>query len=106
MIAPTLFDVEAITGFRPIGEAFDPILETTTDVNFGFDRASFKNYIAHHREKITKEVSYMKHISFSNLWLSYYFFCSSSLQIANKYIILATRLYERSKHMLGKITPG
>lgn len=59
MITSTLFDIVAITDLRPTWDTFYPTLETTTGVDFRFDRDGFKNYIVDHQDKNTKEVSEM-----------------------------------------------
>lgn len=45
MVTPTLFDVDAITGFRLDGETFDPSLKNKTKPTFSFTRPSYSNYI-------------------------------------------------------------
>ena len=92
MLTPTLFDVAAITGLSPLGETFDPTLATTNA--FDFKRAGVQNYIEDHCGPDSEEVSDEEHIAFLTLWLSYYLFCSCSLQIAKSYIGLATQIHE------------
>lgn len=82
MLTLTQFDVAAIIGLRPTCETFTPIMETINEIIF--ERLSFKNYIIDHHKKNNEEVSDHEHITFMTLWLSYYFFCSSSLQIDKK----------------------
>lgn len=101
MLTPTLFDVVAITGISPLGETFDPMLATRK--MFDFDRPSLQNYLEDHFDKESDEVSDEEHITFLTLWLSYYLFCPSSLQIAKSYIALAIQLHEGKRISLGKL---
>lgn len=80
MVTPNLFDVITITGLRPTGETLTPILEIINE--FVFDQYNFKSYITDHHNTTTEKVSDQEHITFLTLWISYYFFVSSSLQIA------------------------
>lgn len=48
MITPTLFDVETITCLSPLGEVFNPTLETNLEFNFNIP--NFKQYNSNHHD--------------------------------------------------------
>ena len=63
MITPTFFDIAAITGLPPTGEAFDPYLESENTIDFNVKNASFSTYIdLYHTDG--EEVSHVEHIYF------------------------------------------
>lgn len=101
MLTPTLFDVAAITGLSPLGDTFDQTL--LTENTFTFGQANVLNYIEDHHNKDFVEVYDEEHITFLTLWLSYYVFCSGSLQIAKSYISLAIQIHEGRHILLGKL---
>lgn len=82
-----------ITGLNPLGEKFIPTLEITNE--FTIKRFSFK--------KFTIDNHYQEHIAFLTLWLSYYVFCSSFLQVAKKFLPLSIQLHEGQKISLSKL---
>ena len=66
MITPTFFDIAAITGFPPIGETFDPYLESENTIDFNVKNASFSTYInMYHVDG--EDVSDVEHIAFITL---------------------------------------
>lgn len=93
MITPTLFDVVAIIGLRPIWENFNPTIRNKIKLSFSFDHHSFNAYIKDHHDQ-TEEVSNYEHIDFLTLWLSHFTFCSSYIHMAKKLISLATQFHE------------
>lgn len=101
MVNSTLFELVAIFGLRPTRETFDPTLKTKTKPNFTFSYASYSAFIKDHHA-FTDNISY---IAFLRLWLSH-FFSSDSLQIAKKFIPLATRLQEKRNICLSKLILG
>lgn len=92
MITLTLFNVVAITSLRPIGKTFESSLKKNIKPNFSFEHPSFNAYIKDHHDQIEEVYDY-EHISFLTLWLSHFIFYSSSLQVAKKFVPLATQLY-------------
>lgn len=98
MFTRALFDITTIIG---LGETFTPIIEIDND--FVFECPIFKNRISYHHKKKTEKVSDQEHIGFLTLWLSYFFFCSSLLQIAKKYVPLAIQLHEGRRIPLSKL---
>jgi hypothetical protein len=101
MMTPTLLDVSALTGLRPLGETFDPA-NTSENIDFDYDDLSFTKYIAkHHKDK--GEVSNIEHVAFLTLWLSHYVFCSRSLQIAKMFVPMAIQIHEGRPFSLGKL---
>lgn len=101
MLTPTLFDVASITCLSPLGEIFTLTLEIINE--FTIERFSFTNFIIDNHDKKNVEVSNQEHIAFLPPWLSYYSFCSGSLQVAKKFIPLATQLHEGRKISLNKL---
>lgn len=93
MLTPTLFDVVAITSVQPTGEVFDPFVDTKNIIQFNLKRASLTNFIADHYDEPTIEVSNKEHVAFLSLWLTHFIFCSSSLQVAKSFVILANQLH-------------
>lgn len=102
MITPTLFDIAVITALWPTGETFNLTLKHDIKPNFTFDHTSFRNYIKDHHEK-TEEVSDYEHIAFLTLQLSHFIFCSISLQVAKKFILLATQIHDKKDIYLSKM---
>jgi hypothetical protein len=84
MFTPTLLDVAAITGLKPIGETFDPS-KSKSGVTFDFVRATCGPYIKQEHKPHDKEVSEHEHIAFLTYWLSMYVFCTRSTQVAKHY---------------------
>lgn len=105
MVNPTLFDVVVITGLWTIGETFNPLIKNQTKPIFTFNHASFNAYIKDHYEE-TEEFSDYEHITFLTLWLSHYIFCSNSLQVAKKFISLATQIHEQQNVCLNRLVLG
>lgn len=101
MLTLTLFDVAAITGLSPLSKKFTPTLETTNE--FTIKWFSFKNFIIENHDKKNSKVSDHEHIAFLTLWLSYYIFYSSSLQVTKKFVPLAIQLHEGRKISLSKL---
>jgi hypothetical protein len=102
MMTPTLFDVAAITGLRPIGETYDPT-QTSNNISFIPRESTFQKYITENRGVTDSEVSDIEHVAFLTLWLSHYIFCSSSLQVAKKFIPMAIQIHEGQQFGLGKL---
>lgn len=104
MLTPTLLDVVAITGLKPIGEMFDPD-NCESDFNFDFKRSTFGNYIEDHHN-LDDEVSDEEHIAFLTFWLSIYVLCTRSIQVAKHYRTLAFQLHEGKQVCLSKLLLG
>ncbi|WJX67184.1 hypothetical protein P8452_51676 [Trifolium repens] len=102
MLTPTLLDVAAITGLRPIGDHFDPT-KTGDKVEVNFQEATFFKYIAEQMGKEGEEVSTEEHVAFLTLWLSHFVFCSKSLQVARMYIPIAQQINEGRLFSLGRL---
>ncbi|KAI5383834.1 hypothetical protein KIW84_070987 [Lathyrus oleraceus] len=92
MMTPTLFDVAAIGGLPPTGETFDPYQDCENLIDLNVKNASFSTYInLYHADG--EEVSDIEHIEFLGLWLSKFFFCCKSLQVAKRFLTLANQLH-------------
>lgn len=102
MITPTIFDIAAIVGLRPNQGKLWPRRIKKTKPNFTFAHPSYNTYIKDHYAS-TDNVSAQEHIPFLTCWLSHYVLCSNSLQVAKKFIPLATQLYERRNVSLNKL---
>jgi len=105
MLTVTLFGVAAITGLRPTGETFNPNLVSETN-HFNFTHASYATYFLDHKKTDSEEVSDIEHITFITLWLSHYVFCSSSLKVANKFVVMATQLHEGHNFCVSRLILG
>lgn len=93
MIKPTLFDLAAITGLKPIGHTNDPDIDSKDTIAFSTSRVAYSTHIAHYHDKDTETVYDVKHIAFLALWLSHSMFCLKSLQVAKKYLTPANQLH-------------
>lgn len=93
MVTPTLFDIVVITGLKPIGNTYDPDVESDESTALSTSRDAYSTHIAHYHDKDTDTVSNVKHIAFLALWLSHCVFCSKSLQVAKKHLTLANQLH-------------
>ncbi|XP_050876858.1 uncharacterized protein LOC127080587 [Lathyrus oleraceus] len=92
MMTPTLFEVAAIAGLPPTGETFDPYQDCENLIDFNVKNASFSTHInLYHADE--EEVSDIEHIAFLGLWLSKFFFCCKSLQVAKRFLTLANQLH-------------
>ncbi|XP_050918350.1 uncharacterized protein LOC127135752 [Lathyrus oleraceus] len=102
MMTPTLFDVAAISGLSPTGETFDPYQDCENLIDFNVKNASFSTYInLYHADG--KEVSDIEHISFLGLWLSKFFFCCKSLQVAKRFLTLTNQLHVGRRVCLSEL---
>lgn len=88
MVTPTLFDVAAVTGLHPLGEDFDPNYMDNDTIKFGEIKATYTIFTAKHHNKDNDEVSDEEYIAFSAVWLSRCIFCSRSLQVAKRYLVM------------------
>jgi len=102
MLTPTLLYIEAITGLKPTGEAFDPSVHESS-VTFMFDknRATGAHYITDHHKSNDTE-----HLAFLTYWLPMYVFCTRSKKVAKGYRVLAHLLHEGKKVCLSKLILG
>jgi len=104
MLTPILFDIVAITGLPPNGEIYNPNLESETQ--FKFDIATYGAYMNEHFDKDTTEVYDEEYIAFLTFWLCHCVFCSSSLQIAKKFVIMVIQIHEGHVFNLSKLLLG
>lgn len=102
MITPTHFYIVAIVGLRPTGEIFDLARITKTKPKFTYDHPSYNTYIKENYAS-TENVGTQENTTFLTYWLSCYVFCSSSLQVAKKFVPLATQVHERRDVCLSKL---
>nr|KYP32338.1 hypothetical protein KK1_047014 [Cajanus cajan] len=82
-VCPTLLDIAAITGLKPLGDRYlSDILEEEipmTETSIVWDKKTYFAFInAHHDEEGTP-VTGSKHIAFLLYWLSACVFCTPSL---------------------------
>jgi hypothetical protein len=102
MMTPTLFDVAAISGLPPTGETFDPYQDYENLIDFNVKNASLSTYInLYHADG--EEVSDIEHITFLGLWLSKFFFCCKSLQVAKRFLTLANQLHVGRRVCLSEL---
>lgn len=62
-------------------------------IGFDTSKAAFTTHISYYYDQDIDEDYDTKHTIFLALWLSHYIFCSKSLQVAKKYLILANQLH-------------
>lgn len=103
MMTPTLFDLAAIVGLKPIGEDFNPLYLTEDSIGFEVSRAAYSSHINYYHDKTTEEVSDTEHIAFLALWLCIHVFCSKSIQVAKKFITIANQLHVGRKLCLSEM---
>lgn len=92
MMTPTLFDMAAIVGLKPIG--------------FHVSGAAYSTHIRHYHDTTITEVSDIEHIAFLALWLCRYVFCSRSIQVARMYITIANQLHAGRRLCLSEMILG
>lgn len=78
MITLTLLNMDVTIGNRPTWDTFDHTFKHKIKPNLYFTRASFSSSIEDRHEEHDK-VSEFEYITFITLWLSHFFFFSSSL---------------------------
>jgi hypothetical protein len=103
MMTPTLFDVAAITGLPPTGDAYDPT-RLAHPIDIGFKNKTYAKYTSEHYGE--GEVSDEEHIAFLALWLSQHVFCTKSLQVAKCFIIMANQIHEGQQFGLSRLILG
>lgn len=75
MLTPTLFDLAAIDGLRPDGDAFNPFATTVNEpFEFSTKRSSYNGFMFDHFVEENKEESDKDHIAFLTFWLSKFVF--------------------------------
>lgn len=103
MATPTIFDMATITGLKHTGHTYDPDIDSMDSIAFSTTRAAYSTHIAHYHDKDIDAVSDVEHIAFLALWLSHSVFCSKSLQVAKKYLILVNQLHARHDICLSEM---
>lgn len=106
MMTPTLFDLAAIVGLKPIGEEFDPLFLNEDSIGFDVSRAAYNTHIRHYHDTTTTEVFDIEHITFMALWLCRYVFFSRSIQVARMYITISNQLHVGRKLCLSEMILG
>jgi hypothetical protein len=104
MMTPTLFDVAVITGLPPTGDAYDPS-RVCNIIDFGFSSKTYSKYIAEN-QKDDAEVGDEEHVAFLALWLSQHVFCTKSLQVARRFIIMANQIHEGQQIGFARLLLG
>ncbi|KHN35887.1 uncharacterized protein LOC114367667 [Glycine soja] len=95
--SPTLLDIAAITGLRPIGERYamglikDEINVETVGVNFRY--STYRRYIKEHQGEAGTYVTEKEHISFLLYWLSSHVLCTPALKVTKNVFNLAQALH-------------
>ena len=105
MLTPTLLDVAAITGLKPIGETFDSN-EDDSEISFDFSRFAYGVFIMDNHDTKFFEVSAEEHVAFLNYCLSMYIFCTRSIQVAKGCKTLAFQLHKGKNICLSKLILG
>nr|KYP37769.1 hypothetical protein KK1_041013 [Cajanus cajan] len=104
---PTLLDIAAITGLKPLGDRYLPdTLEEEipmTETSIVWDKKTYSAFVsAHHGEKGTP-VTDSEHIAFLLYWLSACVFCTPSLQVPKYYYTLAQALHLKKKDLFEQV---
>lgn len=76
-----------------MGETYDPNFLFKDTIGFDTSRDAFTTHIAYYHDKDIDEVFDIENISFLAPWLSHCIFCLKSLQVAKKFLTLATQLH-------------
>ncbi|KAK2442307.1 hypothetical protein QL285_013514 [Trifolium repens] len=104
MMSPTLFEVAAITGLSLTGDTYDPTRVCHT-IDFEFNGKTYSKYIAEN-QKDDGEVSDEEHVASLALWLSQHMFCTKSIQVARRLIIMANQIYEGQQFGFARLLLG
>lgn len=106
MITPTLLDVAAIAGLRPTGSSFTFDRPVKKEIKLDYNHLTYKSFILRNHDKTSANVSDSEHVAFLLFWLSAFFLCSKSLQVPQKFVLLAQLLHEGTDVCLGKVLLG
>ncbi|GAU51698.1 hypothetical protein TSUD_415080 [Trifolium subterraneum] len=102
MMTPTLFDIAAIIGLRPIGPTFNPKY-VSPEFSFDYENMTFSNFIQDHHITKSDEVSDEEHIAFLTYWLSHFIFCTESLHVVKRLVPMAIQIHEGKDFAFGKL---
>ncbi|PNX90588.1 hypothetical protein L195_g046713, partial [Trifolium pratense] len=102
MMTPTLFDVAAITGLKPTRDTYNPT-NSSKNISLSITKYTYSKYIEEQRGKDGDEVSEAEHVAFLTLWLCHFVFCTRSIQVAIKYILMATQIHEGCYFGFGRL---
>ncbi|KAI5442096.1 hypothetical protein KIW84_011242 [Lathyrus oleraceus] len=102
MLTPTLFDLAAIVGLRPIRENYEPSRPTQINPGFNFSDGGFGIFITDHSDSI-RDVDAYEHIMFLTYWLNLYVFFPRGDQILKMFVPLATQLHEHHMIFISKL---
>lgn len=99
MMSPTVFDISALTGIRPHGEAISSVLDIQRQKWGKSKKTSYEKFIKLNmqREDVTEE----EHLAFLNMWLCKFVFCIGSRIVAEEYDRLAIALASGRKVALA-----
>ena len=105
MIAPTLFELSAITGLRPTGKLihFDLAPDYVKAYPLDDSEASYTAFICNNMGSPSTPVSDAEHVAFLSYWLNAVVFCSRSLQMQQRFYALAIMLHEGQQLSLSKL---
>ncbi|KAH0753625.1 hypothetical protein KY290_023895 [Solanum tuberosum] len=99
MMSPTVFDISALTGIRPHGEAISSVLDIQSPKREKSKKIYYEKFIKVNtqREDVTEE----EHLVFLNMWLCKFVFCIGSSMVAKEYNNLAIALASGRKVALA-----
>ena len=89
MIIPIFLDIVSIIGVLLTGTDFNLAKVTRTDPTFSFSRPAYSSFIGGHL-KATHDIYAHEHIVFLTYYLLRYVFYAQYVQVAKKYVPLAT----------------
>ncbi|MCI23911.1 hypothetical protein A2U01_0045094, partial [Trifolium medium] len=92
----------AITGLKPTGGPYDPT-QSSKNISLNITKDAYSKYVAEQQGQEGEEVSDVEHVAFLTLWLSHFIFCSKSLQVAKKFVPMATQIHEGCQFGLGRL---
>ncbi len=110
-MTPTVFDVFALLGLRPIGALAHPLMAVGTglddDVLNGLP-LSYNEFIKHMKGAGTSPISYKEECCFYLLWICKFLACTSSIRVINYYLPIARCLangvpVDMSSFLLGEL---
>lgn len=94
--------MSGITGLRLDGEVIHFLTKPKFDLKVPMQSVAFSNFIQQHSQQ-TDEIFDEEHVAFLTLWLSAYFLCSKSVQVAKACVPLANLLLEGKQLALGQL---
>lgn len=104
MITLTLFDITAITGLKPIGFTYSSsTLKPKHPEVVPIPRQYSINTFIKANMRMKGLVEAIEHVTFLHCWLTFYFFCSRTMQVPQYLLPIAQLLHEGTDLCLSKL---